>query len=87
MYLNAADPVLFELFRSFEPRFPGVDGAPSWYGPSQPISSPDVTAQYTSPGTLATILTTFTVYPHAQNAYGRETLLFCTLDSHGNTNL
>jgi hypothetical protein len=85
MYLNPADPVQFELFRSFEPRFPGVDGAPSWYGPSQPVSSPGVTAQYTSPTTLATILTTFTVYPHPQNAYGRETLLFCTLDSHGNT--
>jgi hypothetical protein len=85
MYLNPADPVQFELFRSFEPRFPGIDGAPSWYGPSQPVSSPGVTAQYTSPTTLATILTTFTVYPHPENAYGRETLLFCTLDSHGNT--
>jgi hypothetical protein len=80
MYLNPVDPVLFELFRNFEPRFAG-----NVYGPSQPVSAPDVTAQYTAPGKLATILTTFTVYPHPENAYGRETLLFCTLDSHGNT--
>jgi hypothetical protein len=69
MYLNSTDPVQFEIFRTFEPRFPG-----NVYGPSQPVSSPGVSAQYTAPGKLATILTTFTVYPHPENPYGRETL-------------
>ncbi len=69
MYLNSTDPVQFEIVRTFEPRFPG-----NVYGPSQPVSSPGVSAQYTAPGQLANILTTFTVYPHPENPYGRETL-------------
>jgi hypothetical protein len=80
MYLNSTDPTQFEIIRSFEPRFPG-----NVYGPSQVVSSPSVSAQYTSPGQLATLLTTLTVYPHPENPYGRETLSFYLLKSSGNT--
>jgi hypothetical protein len=80
MYLNSTDPTQFQIIRSFEPRFPG-----NVYGPSQQVSSPGVSAQYTSPGKLATILTTLTVYPHPENPYGRETLSVYLLNSSGNT--
>jgi hypothetical protein len=80
MYLNSNDPVQFEIVRTFEPRLPG-----NVYGPSRPVSSPGVSAQYTSPGQLANILTALTVYPHPENPYGRETLSVYVVDSHGNT--
>jgi hypothetical protein len=82
MYLNITDPIQFEVFRTFEPRFPN-----SVYGPSQAVSSPNVSAQYTAPGQLANILTTFTVYPHPENPYGRETLSIYVLDTHNTATL
>jgi hypothetical protein len=82
LYLNSDDPVQFELLRTFEPRFPN-----DLYGPSQIVSSPSVTAQYTSASHLATVLTTLTVYPHPENPYGRETLSFYSLDSHSTATL
>ena len=80
MYLNSIDPVQFEIIRTFEPRFPG-----NVYGPSQPVSSPGVSAQYTHDGQLASNVTMLTVYPHPENPYGRETLSVYTVDSHGHT--
>ena len=79
MYLSSTDPVQFELVRTFEPRYPG-----NIYGPSRPVSSPGVSAQFTAAGQLAKILTTLTVYPHPENPYGRETLSVYILDSNGN---
>jgi hypothetical protein len=79
MYLDSTDPVQFILVRTFEPR--KLTGG---YYPSQPVSSPGVSAQYTNPNQLANILTTLTVYPHPENPYGRETLSVYTADSHGN---
>jgi len=80
MYLNSTDPVRFQVFRTFEPRL-----STTAYGPSRAVSSPYVSAEYTAPNQLATILTTFTVYPHPENPYGRETLSIYVLDSNGNT--
>ena len=79
MYLNSNDPVQFEIVRTFQPRFPG-----NVYGPSQPVSSPTVSASYTHNGQLANNVTMLTVYPHPENPYGKETLSVYTLDSHGN---
>ena len=80
MYLNSTDPVQFEIVRTFQARSPG-----NVYGPSQPVSSPTVTASFTQNGHLANNVTMLTVYPHPENPYGRETLSVYTLDSHGNT--
>ena len=79
MYLNSNDPVQFEIVRTFQARFPG-----NVYGPSQPVSSPTVSASYTHNGQLANNVTLLTVYPHPENPYGKETLSVYTLDSHGN---
>ena len=79
MYLNSTDPTQFEIVRTFQPRFPG-----NVYGPSQPVSSPTVSASYTHTGQLANNVTMLTVYPHPENPYGKETLSVYTLDSHGN---
>jgi hypothetical protein len=63
---------------------PNGEIIPDGYGPSQPVSSPGVSAQYTKDNQLANVLTTLTVYPHPENPYGRETLAVYTADSHGN---
>jgi hypothetical protein len=78
MYLDSTDPVQFVLVRTFEPR--KLTGG---YYPSQAVSSPRVSAQYTNDIQLANILTTLTVYPHPENPYGRETLSVYTADSNG----
>ena len=79
MYLNSTDPVQFEIVRTFQARSPG-----NVYGPSQPVSSPTVTASFTQNGHLANNVTMLTVYPHPEHPYGKETLSVYTLDSHGN---
>jgi hypothetical protein len=79
MYLNSTDPTQFEVVRTFQPRFPG-----NVYGPSQPVSSPVVSASYTRSGQLANNVTVLTVYPHPENPYGKDTLTVYVLDSHGN---
>ena len=79
MYLNSTDPVQFEIVRTFQARSPG-----NVYGPSQPVSSPTVSAQFTQNGHLAANVTMLTVYPHPEHPYGKETLSVYTLDSHGN---
>ena len=79
MYLNSNDPTQFEIVRTFQARFPG-----NVYGPSQPVSSPTVSATFTHTGQLASNVTMLTVYPHPENPYGKETLSVYTLDSHGN---
>jgi hypothetical protein len=79
MYLNSNDPTSFEIVRTFQARSPG-----NVYGPSQPVSSPTVSASFTRTGQLADNVTMLTVYPHPENPYGKETLSVYTLDSHGN---
>jgi len=79
LYLNSTDPTQFEIVRTFQPRFPG-----NVYGPSQPVSSPTVSASYTHNGQLANNVTSLTVYPHPENPYGKDILTVYTVDSHGN---
>jgi hypothetical protein len=79
MYLNSNDPTQFEVVRTFQARSPL-----NVYGPSQPVSSPTVSASFTRTGQLADNVTMLTVYPHPENPYGKETLSVYTLDSHGN---
>ena len=80
LYLNVGDPTNFQIFRSFQPRYPG-----NVYGAAKPVSSPTVSAQPSViPGQLATNVSQLTVYPHPENPYGRETLKFYSLDSSGN---
>jgi hypothetical protein len=79
MYLSFLDPTNFVVVRTFEPRFPN-----NVYGPSQPVSSPAVSAQPNFFGQLADIQTTLIVYPHPENPYGRETLSFYSTDEAGN---
>jgi hypothetical protein len=79
MYLTSSDPTQFEVVRTFQPRFPG-----NVYGPSQPVSSPTVSASYTRSGQLANNVTMLTVYPHPENPYGKDTLTVYTVDNHGN---
>jgi hypothetical protein len=79
MYLNSNDPTNFQIVRTFEPRFPN-----NVYGPSQPVSAPTITAQFNKNGSLANNVGAVVVYPHPENPYGRETLSFWSLDSHGN---
>ena len=80
LYLNLTDPTNFQIFRSFEPRYPN-----NVYGAARPVSSPTVSAQPSLiPGQLATNVSQLTVYPHPENPYGRETLKFYSLDLFGN---
>jgi hypothetical protein len=80
LYLNDTDPTNFQIFRSFEPRYPN-----NVYGAAKPVSSPTVSAQPSViPGQLATNVSQLTVYPHPENPYGRETLKFYSLDLFGN---
>jgi hypothetical protein len=79
MYLNKTDPTQFQIIRTFEARSPN-----NVYGAVAPVSEPLLSAQYSSPGQLATNVSGLVVYPHPENPYGRETLSLYTLDSHGN---
>ena len=79
LYLNTSgDPTNFQIFRSFQPRYPG-----NVYGAAVPVSSPTVSATPQGPTRLATNVSGLTVYPHPENPYGMETLQFYSLNSRG----